>query len=60
MNDRGVRAEVVKRAGDAILKRYPDIQDCIIDEVVNEVLWATVEASADDVMRAYMTITGWR
>jgi hypothetical protein len=55
-----VRAEIVKRAGDAILRRYPDIQDCVIPTVVEEVLNATVEAEADNVMRAYMTLIGWR
>jgi hypothetical protein len=44
------RAEVIKRAGDAILHRYPDIQGCEIDEVAKAVLDATVEAEPDDVM----------
>jgi hypothetical protein len=59
LTEREVRAEVMDRACAAILGRYPEIQGCVVDEVVREVLGATVEADADDVMRAYMTITGW-
>ena len=60
MSESEVRAEVIKRAGDAILTRYPDIQYCVIDEVAAAVLAATIEADADDVMRAYMIQSGWR
>jgi hypothetical protein len=59
MTEAEVRAEVNKRGVEAILRRYPEIQGCIIDEVVKEVLAATVEAEADDTMWAYMTLTGW-
>ncbi|OBG32405.1 hypothetical protein A5671_07685 [Mycolicibacter heraklionensis] len=54
-----VRAEVLQRAGDAILNRYPDIQGCDIEEVAAAVLAATIEAPADDVMRAYTYMNGW-
>lgn len=54
-----VRAEVYKRGGDAILEKYPEIQGCVIDELARAVLDATVEADADDIMRAYMTMAGW-
>lgn len=54
------RSEIVRRAGQAILLRYPDIQYCTIDGVVGAVLAATVEADADDVVRSYMTEIGWR
>lgn len=59
MTEAEVRDEIYLRAGDAILEKYPDIQDCVIHEVAKAVLDATVEAEADDTMRAYMTMTGW-